>query len=399
MFVRHIKSAMGQLPQPNAEQQALSASLVMRIKRNLHHDDGLSFAQFMEQALYTPGLGYYANGLEKFGVGGDFITAPEVSPLFGRCIGRQVAEVLMRLASGSVLELGAGSGALAHALLLELADLDCLPVHYAILEPSAALQQRQRERLSAVLPAHIMVRVVWLDRLPDDFIGVIVGNEVVDAIPVEVVRLMPADAQQAFVRWDDDAAAFDWDWQPITNPALQESVNQVRAIVGEVPRHGYMTELRPILPAWMASLSDALNAGAILLIDYGYSRHEYFNSSRWMGSLRAHYQQRAHNDPFWFPGLQDLTAHVDFTALAEASFSAGLTVAGYTTQSNFLLALGLLDLVDTQADVVTHLRLAQQIKTLTMPDEMGENFKAMALTKDIEGRLTGFSLRDLRVGL
>jgi SAM-dependent MidA family methyltransferase len=210
---------------------------------------------------------------------------------------------------------------------------------------------------------------------------------------------MPDDAQQAFVRWDEATERFDWDWQHIVQPELQASVNQLRSMVGEVSNRGYLTELRPVLPAWMASLSHTLRQGAILLIDYGYARREYYSPSRWMGSLRAHYQQRAHNDPFWFPGLQDLTAHVDFTALAEAGFAAGLTVAGYTTQSNFLLALGLLDLVDPHADVVTHLKLAQQIKTLTMPDEMGENFKAMAFTKDLDGRLTGFSLRDLRVGL
>jgi SAM-dependent MidA family methyltransferase len=397
--VRQVKTGIAQLPQPNAEQLALSAGLVKIIKRSLHHDEGLSFARFMEQALYAPALGYYANGLAKFGAGGDFITAPEVSSLFGRCVGRQIAEVLMRLSNGSVLELGAGSGALAEAILLELSELDCLPVNYAILEPSASLQQRQKERLSSVLPEDMMARLIWLDRLPEDFTGVIVGNEVVDALPVEVVRLMPDDAQQAFVCWDEATERFDWDWQHIVQPELQASVNQLRAMIGAVSSHGYVTELRPILPAWMASLSQALHQGAILFIDYGYSRREYYNPSRWMGSLRAHYQQRAHNDPFWFPGLQDLTAHVDFTALAEAGFAAGLTVAGYTTQSNFLLALGLLDLVDPHADVVTHLKLAQQIKTLTMPDEMGENFKAMAFTKDSDGRLTGFSLRDLRVNL
>lgn len=397
--MRQTKTTIAQLPLPTVEQQTLSTELVRQIKRNLQGDVGLSFARFMELALYTPALGYYANGLAKFGAGGDFVTAPEVSPLFGRCVARQVAEVLMRVSNGSVLELGAGSGALAESMLLALDALACLPQTYAILEPSVALQQRQKARLSAVLPERLMQRLVWLDRLPEGFVGVIVGNEVVDAIPVEVVRLMPDDAQQAFVRWDDAQAHFDWDWQHIAEPEMQAAVNAIRSVVGEVSGRGYVTELRPILPAFMASLSDALDAGAILLIDYGYSRREYLMSTRWMGSLRAHYQQRAHNDPFWFPGLQDLTAHVDFTALAEAGFSAGLTVAGYTTQSNFLLALGLLELVDPAADVVTHLKLAQQIKTLTMPDEMGENFKAMAFTKGIEGRLTGFSLRDLRVSL
>jgi SAM-dependent MidA family methyltransferase len=397
--VKKIRTAIGQLPQPSDAQTALSLALTQRIKRSLHHDFGLSFAQFMEQVLYTPELGYYANGLEKFGAKGDFITAPEVSHLFGHCIGRQVAEVLMRLTDASVLELGAGSGALAEAMLLELAALDCLPVAYFILEPSAALQQRQKERLAAVLSDQLMQRVHWLHHLPEDFTGVIVGNEVVDALPVEVIRLMPDDAQQAFVCWDEAHSAFDWDWQHITDPNMQSVVNRMRSVVGEVSLRGYITELRPVLPAWMASLSDTLSAGAILFIDYGYSRHEYLTPIRWMGSLRAHYQQRAHNDPFCLVGLQDLTAHVDFTALAEAGFSAGLTVAGYTTQSNFLLALGLIDLIDPKADVVTHLKLAQQIKTLTMPDEMGENFKAMAFTKGIDGHLSGFSLRDLRTSL
>lgn len=397
--MRQTKTVIAQLPLPNEEQQQLGAALLVHIKRSLHQDSGLSFAQFMEQALYTPSLGYYANGSAKFGAGGDFITAPELSPLFGRCVARQVAEVLMRLSNASILELGAGSGALAESMLLELDALDCLPSAYAILEPSAALQQRQKERLSQVLPDRLMQRVLWLDRLPENFIGVIVGNEVVDAIPVEVIRLMPDDAQQAFVRWDDEQRRFDWDWQRIVEPEIQIAVNEIRAIVGEVSTRGYITELRPVLPAWMASLSEALQTGAILLIDYGYSRREYLVPTRWMGSLRAHYQQRAHNDPFWFPGLQDLTAHVDFTALAESGFTAGLTVAGYTTQSNFLLALGLVDLIDPEADMVAHLKLAQQIKTLTMPDEMGENFKVIAFTKGVEGRLTGFSLRDLRMSL
>lgn len=398
-MIKQVKTAIGRLPEPSLEQQTLSTQLVQRIKRSLHSDVGLSFARFMEQALYTPALGYYANGLEKFGAGGDFITAPEVSPLFGRCIARQVAEVLLRLEQGSVLELGAGSGALAEAMLVELATLGYLPERYYILEPSAALQQRQKERLAAALPESLVQCLVWLDRLPENFVGVIVGNEVVDALPVEVVRLLPDDAQQAFVRWDDERSHFDWDWQPIADADMQHEVNRLRQIVGTVSERGYLTELRPVLSAWMASLSDSLRQGAILLIDYGYSRQEYLMPTRWMGSLRAHYQQRAHNDPFWFPGLQDLTAHVDFTALAEAGYAAGLTVAGYTTQSNFLLGVGLLDLVDPDADVVTHLKLAQQIKTLTMPDEMGENFKAMAFVKGVEGRLTGFSLRDLRMTL
>ena len=274
-----------------------------------------------------------------------------------------------------------------------------VPSDYFILEPSAALQQQQRERLQASLPATLFDCVSWLSRLPDAFKGVVLANEVMDALPVELVRIFPDDAQQAFVCWDEQQQKFDWDWQVIADADMQRRVNRIRDAVGEVSVQGYTTELCTVLPAWIASLAEMLTEGAIVLVDYGYARREYWSPSRWMGTLRAHYRQRAHQDVFWYPGLQDITAHVDFTAVAESGCAHGLTLAGYTTQANFLLALGIVGMIDPTADVVTHLKAAQQIKTLTMPDEMGENFKVIAFTKGIEGGLAGFALRDLRMML
>lgn len=393
------KTQLAQLPEPTDDEKQLSAELVRSIKRQLALDEGMTFAQFMSAALYTPALGYYANAGHKFGAQGDFTTAPELSPLFGSCVAKQVAEVLAVLTQGCVLELGAGSGALAESMLLAFAQWNILPERYFILEPSAALQQRQRENLAQGLPSELFERVEWLRQLPTDFVGVIVGNEVADALPVEVIQLWPKDAEQAFVRWDETAHTFDWQWRHIVDADLQLVANKVRAAVGEVSEQGYVTEVCRLMQPWMHSLADCLRQGAILLIDYGYVEREYWSAARWMGSLRAHYRQRAHNNPFYYPGLQDLTAHVDFTALAYAGHASGLTVAGFATQGHFLLSLGITAMIDDTADVIEHLRLAQQIKTLTMPDEMGENFKVMAFLKALDMPLSGFALRDLRTSL
>jgi SAM-dependent MidA family methyltransferase len=393
------KTGLAQLPEPEWEEKQLSSQLIQSIKRQLLHDEGLTFAQFMSAALYTPGLGYYANGRMKFGALGDFVTAPEISSLFGQCVARQVVEIFAHLERPSVLELGAGSGALAESMLLALAEMSQLPEAYLILEPSAALQQQQRERLTRSLPGNLLARVQWLSSLPQDFVGVIVGNEVADALPVEVLKLWPKDAEQAFVCWDEAQQQFSWQWRHIVDADLQALANRIRTSVGEVTEQGYQTEVCRLFRPWMQSLADCLQQGTVLLIDYGYVEREYWSAGRWMGSLRAHYRQRAHSNPFFYPGLQDLTTHVDFTALAYAGHAAGLTVAGYTTQSHFLLSLGITGMVDETADVVQHLRLAQQIKTLTMPDEMGENFKVMAFLKNMEIPLSGFALRDMRTSL
>jgi SAM-dependent MidA family methyltransferase len=394
------RSSIHHLPSPSTEEKTLSHQLVDHIRKQLNRQGQMTFAQFMSLVLYTPALGYYANGKAKFGAEGDFITAPEVSPLFGACIARQTAEILLRVHQGSVLELGAGSGALAIAMLLAFDDMGILPTAYFILEPSAGLQALQKERLAEQLPEHLFSKLSWLTELPQQLTGVIVANEVIDALPVEVIRIQPNDSEQAFVVWSEEKQGFVWDWQRLAEPSLQETANQLHQHLGQhTPTTGYTTEVSHFLFPWMQSLSDCLQQGGILLLDYGYSRKDYWSPQRWMGTLRAYYRQRVHQDVFWQVGLQDITASVDFTAVAEAGHSAGLTLSGFTTQSNFLLSLGLLDLVDPEADVIAQLKIAQQIKTLTLPDEMGETFKAIAFLKGIEGALTGFKMKDLRFQL
>jgi SAM-dependent MidA family methyltransferase len=384
------------LPVASQEEQALSTQLTQQIQRQLTRSGSMTFGAFMSAALYTPALGYYANGKAKFGATGDFITAPEVSPLFGGCLARQAAEILLKTHAGSLLELGAGSGALAISMLLAFEDMGILPEHYFILEPSAALQSLQRERLAQKLPESLFAKVQWVTELPRQLSGVILANEVMDALPVELIRLHPKDSEQAFVIWSEEKQSFVFDWQTLAEPSLQAVASRLLQHLGQVSPSGYSTEVSPFLFPWMQSLSDCLQEGGILLIDYGYSRQEYWSPQRWMGTLRAYYRQRVHQEVLWSPGLQDITASVDFTAVAEAGHAAGLTLAGFTTQANFLLSLGLLDLIDPQADVIAQLKIAQQVKTLTLPDEMGEIFKAIAFLKGIDGALTGFHLRDLR---
>lgn len=391
------RNNINNLPKPSLEEQELSHQLSQHISRQINRLGQMTFAQFMSAVLYTPELGYYANGKIKFGAQGDFTTAPEVSPLFGACLARQSAEILLRLGSGDVLELGAGSGALAIAMLHAFENMGILPQKYLILEPSAGLQAQQKERLHAELPKHLWEKVEWLTTLPSAMTGVIVANEVIDALPVEVIRIHPKDSVQAFVRWSEEKQSFTFDWQTLADPQLQAITNQLHTHLGKhLSESGYLTEVSTLLFPWLSGLSECLQAGGILLTDYGYPRREYWSPQRWMGTLRAYYRQRVHQEVFWSPGLQDLTASVDFTAVAEAGHQAGLTLAGFTTQANFLLSLGLLDLVDADADVLAQLKLAQQIKTLTQPDEMGEIFKAMAFLKGVDGALTGFSLRDQR---
>jgi SAM-dependent MidA family methyltransferase len=274
-----------------------------------------------------------------------------------------------------------------------------LPIYY-ILETSAGLQAQQKEQLALALPSMLFEKVSWITQLPQTMNGVMIANEVMDALPVEVLKLHANDSQHGYVVWSEQKKAFDWNWQTLAEPDLQKIANQLHHSLGNrIADSGYLTEISHLMHPWLASLADSLHQGAILLLDYGYSRREYWSPQRWMGTLRAHYRQRAHQDVFWYPGLQDLTASVDFTLVAQAGYAAGLNLAGFTTQANFLLSLGILDLVDPDADVITQLKIAQQIKTLTLPDEMGENFKAIAFLKGVAGGLTGFNLRDLRMQL
>lgn len=385
------------LPEPNSEAKAHSQQLVERIKKQINRHGSMSFADFMRNALYTPNLGYYASGLTKIGKGGDFITAPEVSPIFSRCLARQSAQVLSQLEQPNIIEFGAGKGTMAKDILLELEAIEQPIENYYIIELSADLRQKQQETLQK-LPLPLYKKVVWLDALPEKPIqGVVLANEVLDAMPVERLKLEPYQSAQARVIWDEEKQSFDWQYMPIAEKKLQKIANGVLEMIGEPTESGYETEVNLNISPWLDAIGDFISKGLVLLVDYGYTRREFYQKSRVMGTLRCHYQHLAHADPFFYPGLQDITAHVDFTSVAESGFDAGFKVAGFTTQAHFLMASGLLEMsTDPEMEITEQIKLAQQIKTLTLPDEMGETFKVIGLTKNFDQSLIGFTMRDLR---
>lgn len=382
------------LPPPGAEAEAHSARLRELIVAEIAAAGGaISFARFMELALYAPSLGYYSAGAQKFGAAGDFITAPELSPLFARCVARQCAQVLRGLGQGDVLEAGAGSGALAADILAALAELDSLPEHYFILELSADLRERQRRLLRERAPQW-WSRAVWLERLPAaPFRGVVLANELLDALPVHLFTITEAGPEELLV--GETGGTLQWRTAPLSDPRLRARIDAIRQEGEEDLPAGYTSEINLAAEAWLRSMADVVEMGAILLIDYGFPRREYYHPQRTGGTLMCHYRHRAHGDPLILPGLQDITAHVDFTALAEAALEVDLTVAGYTTQGAFLLATGITEQL-AAAEAEEQLRRAQEVKKLTLPHEMGELFKVMALTRGIDEPLLGFAWRDLR---
>lgn len=383
---------------PPPPQEALEHSERLRaliVEKIAAAGGAITFAEYMELALYAPGLGYYSAGAQKFGAAGDFVTAPEISPLFGHCVARQSAQVLRVLGGGDLMEVGAGSGAMAADVLSDLDKLACLPEHYFILERSADLRARQRTLLEERVPK-LVERVVWIDRLPaEPMRGVVLANELLDALPVHVFTLTETEPHELFVA--ERAGKFAWQAKPPSHVDVRKRIDGVRHAEGGLPA-GYVSEINLAAEAWVRSVGEALSAGMVLIIDYGFPRSEYYHPQRVSGTLMCHYRHHAHDDPFIWPGLQDITAHVDFTAVAEAADAAGLQVAGYTTQGAFLLACGITEALSGY-DGAAQLRLAQGAKKLTLPHEMGELFKAMALTRYIDDALLGFSWRDLRARL
>lgn len=360
---------MPPLPSPSGEARLHSARLIDRIRAAIESQGGwLSFARYMELALYTPGLGYYSGGASKFGAAGDFVTAPEISPLFGRVLARQLTEVLHQC-GGGILELGAGTGKLAAQLLGELGSLG-LGAPYSILELSGELRTRQQETLRGR-------EVSWLDALPGNFTGVIFGNEVLDALPVHLIRWTETGPLERGVVWHD--SKFQWRDQPIADASL---VKRAQAL--DLPP-GYVSEINLAAPALVAELGRRLAAGMLLFIDYGFGRSEYYHPQRHMGTLRAHYRHHALDDPFFLPGLTDLTAHVDFTAIAEAGLDAHLDLLGYTSQAHFLLNGGLTDLLaeTPPGDAARYLQQTTAAQKLVSPAEMGELFKVIALGRGV----------------
>lgn len=390
-----IRQLRDDWPRPDEDALAVAAELERLIDAEIAATGGsIGFERYMELALYAPGLGYYSAGMPRFGRGGDFITAPLVSPLFSRSLALQCAQCLGST-GGVILELGAGTGAMAADVLAELERRDALPERYWILEVSAALRQEQRQTLEARVP-QLLSRVQWLERLPEaPFKGVVLANEVLDALPVARFR---RGAQVQELRVGRGGHGFAWVEAP-ADQALCDQVQRIEAELGAPLSRGYVSELCTRLPAWLAALADKLAAGVLLLIDYGYPRAEYYHPQRHMGTLICHYRHRAHADPLILPGLQDITAFVDFTAVAEAGLAAGLDVLGFAPQAQFLLGAGLPALAEEAmagATLEQQLAIAQQMKTLTLPGEMGERFKVVALGRNYSGALAGFSLGDQR---
>lgn len=382
------------LSSPEADAAAHSQQLCELIRNRIKASGGqIGFDEFMQMALYEPGLGYYVSGARKFGPAGDFITAPEIGDLFGRCIARQCQQVL-KITGGSILEFGAGSGVLATQILDELSRLDSLPEHYFILEVSPDLRQRQRELIDKTI-SDFSSRVTWIDSLPESFDGVIVANEVLDAMPVVRFRVGEKEIEEMKVMSDSDN--FVSQYVAPSNEKRGGDTSVIRSLQLE---REYESEVNYHAIAWVKTVAQCLHNGVILLIDYGFPRSEYFHPDRSQGTLMCHYQHRAHENPFINIGLQDITAHIDYTALAESADDARLDVLGYTTQAAFLMSLGILDFVDAESgSTVHHLMQTNQIKKLTMPSEMGELFKVMALGKGIDQPLQGFNMSDRRAHL
>jgi SAM-dependent MidA family methyltransferase len=386
------------LPEPAAELKELSVQLCALIREELQRNDFMPFARFMELALYQPGLGYYSGGLHKLGATGDFVTAPELGSLFASCLARQIEQVAEILGNYDVLELGAGSGQLAFDLLQQM-DPAMAPQHYFILERSADLRAVQQQKLAALGPQW-RGRIHWLGAPPAfAWQGVLLGNEVIDALAVERVRISAAGIEQAGVQLaeDDraDSPAFEWAYRaaPVE---LQQAVKKLGLDFGtlELP---YQSELLTGLPDWLAAVSENLSRGLVLFCDYGYPRREYYLPERNDGTLVCHYRHRGHGDVFFWPGLQDITAFVDFTALAEAGEACGLELGGYTSQALFLLSCGLDQVLAQRLPLATDqgLKLQAEAKQLTLPGMMGERFQMMALQRALDIELRGFALGDL----
>jgi len=390
-----MQSPPGNSPLPPPEALAHSSALLALLQQEIaRHGGRLPFDCYMELALYAPGLGYYVAGARKFGAAGDFVTAPEISPLFGRGLARQARQVLLGLGGGEVLEFGAGSGRLALDLLGELERLGALPDRYLILELSPELRQRQQALLAEGLP-HLLARMAWLEGLPAGFKGVMLANEVLDAMPVHRFRQGAAGVEEQFVEAAGEGLRLVWG--AALSPGLTEAVTALEGALGQPFAVGYESEINLRLAPWLAGLSEALERGAAILIDYGYPRREYYLPERYTGTLMAHYRHLAHGDPLRYPGLQDLTAHVDFSAVAAAGAAVGLELAGYTTQANFLLGCGLDELMAAAdpSDTAKYMDLVQGMKQLILPTAMGERFQVIAFQRGIDEPLLGFRLRDL----
>ena len=378
------------LPRPDPDALAYSEALKRLIADEIQAADGwIAFARFMELALYAPGMGYYSGGAHKFGAAGDFVTAPEITSIFGQTLATQAAQI-MALSAPQIIEVGAGSGRLAVDLLLELELRGTLPERYGILDLSGELRERQRTTIVRCAP-QLLDRVEWLDRLPEHFDGLVLANELLDALPVHLVLWgNDNDPSAIFERGVGvENNEFVWHDRSATGRVLERA--QALTAEHRLPP-GYLSEICLSATDWTAAWAGILGTGALLLIDYGFPRHEFYHPQRSSGTLMCHYRHRSHGEPFFLPGLQDITAHVDFTAIVEAGFDAGLDFLGYTSQAAFLLNCGLTEIMSrlSPEDTMRYLPQAQAVQKLITPAEMGELFKVIALGKGINEPLIGF---------
>jgi SAM-dependent MidA family methyltransferase len=378
-----LSPQLASLPSPPPEAAAISDALATHIAAEIEHAGGwISFARYMELALYAPALGYYSAGSAKLGAAGDFVTAPEFSPLFGRCVARQAAQVL-QCGIPNVVELGAGSGALALHMLKALEESGELPERYTIVELSADLRERQKSRIAAEA-AHLLMRIDWADALPDALDALVIANEVLDAVPANLVHTRDGGIDEVGVSVRADGT-FAYSMRPASGELCEAAASLA------LP-DDYRTEINLASRALVASLAERIARGALLFVDYGFPAAEYYHPQRSRGTLMCHYRHRAHDDPFALPGLQDITAHVDFTSIADAALAARMRVLGYTSQAQFLVNCGITDLLGATAadDARAYAPLAAQAQKLLSPAEMGELFKVLAIGRGIDAPLLGF---------
>ncbi len=387
-------NAAKELPAPGKLAQQHSEELISLIKKEIELNNGaISFQRYMELALYAPGLGYYAAGSTKLGESGDFITAPEISALFSQALAKAIVPALDE--SNIILEVGAGRGRMAADILLYLQQQNKLPDEYWILELSADLRERQKQTIAELVP-ELNDKVKWLDNLPQHFSGVVLANELLDAMPVQLFQKNENDIYDVNVIWKDDSFAFRFDSS--FDQRLTYRVKEIEAELQSEFNAGYVSEINFAAEDWLKSIAERLQKGIIVLVDYGFPRHEYYHAQRSQGTLMCHYQHRTHPDVFVYPGLQDITAHVDFTAMADAALESGLKVMGYTNQVSFLMGAGLIELaaLEEEKELQQQMEIAAQIKKLTLPHEMGELFKVIGFSKNCDISLPAFEFRDLR---
>lgn len=390
------------LPLPDKDAAAHSVKVKQCLLDKIAANGNISFTDYMQTVLYEPGLGYYSAGSTKLGAEGDFVTAPEISSLFSQSIAQAILPALVEIESCSILEVGAGSGKMAAAILAHLDSLNKLPTHYYILELSADLRLRQQQLIKEKIPS-IAERVIWLDNIPENLNTVVIANELLDAMPV--VRFRKEKQGISIEHVVEVNGEFQLSYIGDTDDAIyQRAIKRVEEIESHSIKFevGFISEINFNAEDWLTSIAEKLDKGIIILIDYGYPQHEYYHPQRHEGTLNCFYRHRHHSNPFLYPGLQDLTAHIDFTAIADSGVNNGLNLLGYTTQSHFLFGAGIAQLAEKRSEnvaddnIVAQIEMANEVKKLTMPYEMGEVVKVIGFSKNCDVALDAFHFKDMR---